>query len=234
MVLLDSSHATTSMDDIQTDLSPLVKQLAPGRDDSGAQIPFMAASDGIKQRKVVCQVTSPLTGPIIVDDVVYEKVDDDFIRLLPSKDMIFRRLTFQRAEGLVQSEALLTKEGSQRVLGETEQKKTRSSSKSKKRGNQRRNDSQQSLIEDSSDFLKVDHNYLASSYHTGIISGFMLISSYLESASSTGRMVKAVVIGLGAGLLPMFLHACLPILSIEILWFLILQKTTSVLEKINI
>ncbi|XP_028064961.1 eEF1A lysine and N-terminal methyltransferase isoform X1 [Camellia sinensis] len=219
MVLLDSSHATTSMDDIQTDLSPLVKQLAPGRDDSGAQIPFMAASDGIKQRKVVCQVTSPLTGPIIVDDVVYEKVDDDFIRLLPSKDMIFRRLTFQRAEGLVQSEALLTKEGSQRVLGETEQKKTRSSSKSKKRGNQRRNDSQQSLIEDSSDFLKVDHNYLASSYHTGIISGFMLISSYLESASSTGRMVrkvKAVVIGLGAGLLPMFLHACLPILSIEV------------------
>ncbi|RVW99830.1 hypothetical protein CK203_029137 [Vitis vinifera] len=106
----------------------------------------------------------------------------------------------------------------------------------------------------SSNNLKVYHNYLASSYHMGIISGFMLISSYLESVASTGRtvraalsylnflqnrhgsilvlnfevrisepaymplqlMVKAVVIGLGAGLLPMFLHGCMPFLDIEV------------------
>ncbi|GFY81622.1 S-adenosyl-L-methionine-dependent methyltransferases superfamily protein [Actinidia rufa] len=120
---------------------------------------------------ITLQVTSPLTGPIVVDDVVYEIVDNDISRLFPSKDLIFRRLTFQRMEGLVQSEALLTKEGSQKILGNIEQKKTRSSSKSKKKGNQRRNDPKLS--------------------------------------------VKVVVIGLGAGLLPMFLHACLPILCIE-------------------
>lgn len=38
--------------------------------------------------------------------------------------------------------------------------------------------------------LKVDHNYLASSYHNGIISGLMLISSYLERVSSAGGTVS--------------------------------------------
>ncbi|XP_058180960.1 uncharacterized protein LOC131299431 isoform X2 [Rhododendron vialii] len=177
---------------------------------------FMAASDGIKQRKIVHQVTSPLTGSIIVDDVIYEKVGDDFSYPLPSNDLIFRRLTFQRMEALVQSEALLTLGTSQKVLGDTEQKKARSSSKAKKRGNLKRNDPKVSVSDDLSEYLKVDHSYLASSYHTGIIAGFMLISSCLENASSTGKMVRAVVIGLGAGLLPMFLHACLPILCIEV------------------
>lgn len=41
------------------------------------------------------------------------------------------------------------------------------------------------------DNLKVDHSYLASSYHTGIISGFMLISSHLDSLASTGGMVRS-------------------------------------------
>ncbi|XP_059632140.1 uncharacterized protein LOC132274819 isoform X2 [Cornus florida] len=216
MIFLDTSHSNASMDEIQKDLSPLVKQLAPAKDDIGAQIPFMAASDGIKQRKIVNQVTSALTGLIVVDDVVYEEVDNDFSRLFPSKDLIFRRLIFQRTEGLVQSEALLTGEGSLSSTGEIEQKKTRSSSKSRKKGNQRRNDSHVSVMDESTKDLKVDHFYLASSYHTGIISGFMLISPYLECAASNGRMVKAIVIGLGAGLLPMFLHECLPFLHIEV------------------
>lgn len=176
----------------------------------------MAASDGIKQRKVVHQVTSSLTGPMVVDDVIYEKVDDDFLHLLPSEDLIFRRLTFQRSEGLVQSEALLKREGSPKIAGEKERKNTHSSSKSKKRGNRRRNECHVSQIDDSSNDLKVDHNYLASSYHAGIISGFMLISTYLERVASTGQSVKATVIGLGAGLLPMFLHGCLPFIHVEV------------------
>ncbi|KAM7488923.1 hypothetical protein LguiB_026407 [Lonicera macranthoides] len=216
MVLLDTSHSNASMDDIQKDLSPMVKHLAPGENGSGAQIPFMVAGDGIKQRKVFHQVSSALTGPIIVDDVVYEKVDDDLVSLFPSKELVFRRLTFQRSEGLVQSEALLTREGCQNVASGKEQKTRSLSKSSKKKGNQRRSDSLVSVTNDSRNELKVDHDYLASSYHTGIISGFMLISSYLESVASTGRTVKAIVIGLGAGLLPMYLHKSLPFLYIEV------------------
>ncbi|KAM5569586.1 hypothetical protein ABKV19_016876 [Rosa sericea] len=209
MVLLDASHVSASMDDIQKELSPLVKQLAPGKDDNGAQIPFMMASDGIKQRDIVHQVTSSITGPIIVEDVIYETDNGDISRILPSRDLTFRRLVFQRSEGLVQSEALLSEEGSKyKIVGQSEKKKTNSSSKSKKRGIQRRSD-------ETSHQLKVYHGYLASSYHTGIISGLMLISSYLESMASTQKSVKTVVIGLGAGLLPMFLHKCMPFMHIE-------------------
>ncbi|XP_017252040.2 pyruvate dehydrogenase E1 component subunit alpha, mitochondrial [Daucus carota subsp. sativus] len=44
----------------------------------------------------------------------------------------------------------------------------------------------------------------------------MLISSFLETVSFSGGKVKAAVIGLGAGLLPMFLHQSLQCLSIEV------------------
>lgn len=210
MILLDASHVSASMDDIQKDLSPLVKQLAPGKDDNGAQIPFMMASDGIKQRDIVHQVTSTITGPIIVEDVIYETVDGDISCILPSRELTFRRLVFQRSEGLIQSEALLSEEGSNsKVVGETERKKTNSSSRSKRKGIQKRSG-------ETSHQLKVYHGYLASSYHTGIISGLMLISSYLEGMASAHKSVKAVVIGLGAGLLPMFLKRCLPFVHTEV------------------
>ncbi|KAK9183511.1 hypothetical protein WN944_026664 [Citrus x changshan-huyou] len=289
MVLLDTSHASASMDEIQKDLSPLVKQLAPGKDDQGAQIPFMMAGDGIKHRNVVHQLvqldwymalvylfevecvmvhnsfevkdvvrfngklllwlypmtvlkilqaprtasspliwlsktaTSSLTGPIIVEDVVYENVDPELSRIWPSEDLKFRRLVFQRTQGLVQSEALLMRDGSShRTDVETERKKASSSSKSKRKGTQRRSDVTVCFlfdnlfdVIDSGNQLKVYHGYLASSYHMGIISGFTLISSYLESVASVGKSVKAVVIGLGAGLLPMFLHECMPFVGIE-------------------
>ncbi|KAF8402117.1 hypothetical protein HHK36_013069 [Tetracentron sinense] len=260
-VLLDARHTHASMDDIQKDLSPLIKQLAPRKHENGAQIPFMMASDGVKQRNVVQQVTSTMTGPIIVEDVIYENFDGDVSGLISSKDLMFRRLTFQRSQGLVQSEALITREGSsQKILGQTEGKKTSSSSKSKKRGNQRRNDSRVPSSDESRNNQKVDHNYLASSYHTGIISGFMLIAPNLERVASSRRtpamrkqfpslhtgqdpltqlrgaipsvdfalvhasfvkaygpmQVKTVVIGLGAGILPMFLCGCMPFLDIEV------------------
>lgn len=87
------------------------------------------------------QVTSSITGPIIVEDVIYETDNGDISRILPSRDLTFRRLVFQRSEGLVQSEALLSEEGSKyKIGGESEKKKTHSSSKSKRRGNQRRSD----------------------------------------------------------------------------------------------
>ncbi|XVE74431.1 hypothetical protein DITRI_Ditri12bG0016900 [Diplodiscus trichospermus] len=204
MVLLETIHANADMEDIQKDLSPLVKPLAPADNDKGDQIPFMTASDGIKQRNIVYQGSSSLTGPIVIEDVVYENADGDVNGSLP-----FRRLIFRRTEGLVQSEALLTRDGTlDKSVYETEPRKASSSSKPKRRGTQRRTN-------ESSSKMKVYHGYLASSYHTGIISGFSLISSYLESVASAGNKVKAVVIGLGAGLLPMFLHGCMQFMQIE-------------------
>ncbi|KAM7488903.1 hypothetical protein LguiB_026387 [Lonicera macranthoides] len=178
MVLLDTSHSNASMDDIQKDLSPLVKHLAPGKNGSGAQIPFMVAGDGIKQRKVVHQVSSALTGPIIVDDVVYEKVDDDLVSLFPSKELVFHCLTFQRSEGLVQSEALLTREGCQNVASGKEQKTHSPSKSSKKKGNQRRSDSLVSVTngKDYSFLCSFSSDFLAA--HAYLFFGFLMVIIY--------------------------------------------------------
>ncbi|KAG5015370.1 hypothetical protein JHK85_021506 [Glycine max] len=143
MVYLDASHSDTSMEEIQKDLSPLVTQLAPAENGNGAKIPFMMASEGIKERNIIHKVTSSLTGSIIVEDVIYENVDSEVSCIFPSGELMFRRLVFERAANLVQSEALL----------KDEQLPT--------------------------------------------------------------KLVKAVIIGLGAGLLPMFLHGCIPFLEIE-------------------
>ncbi|CAN8285349.1 unnamed protein product [Cochlearia groenlandica] len=198
MVYLDSSHSGVSMEDIQNDLSPMVTQVAPRNDDGNARIPYMMASDGIKKRNTVHEVTSSLTGQVVVEDVVYETSPGE---LDPSKDTTFRRLVFKRTEGLIQSEALLVEDDEKEI--------TKDVSQSKQKGNKKPNQ------EPSRPIMKVSHDYLASSYHTGIISGFTLISSYLKKAESSGKMVKTVIIGLGAGLLPMFLHGCFPFFDIE-------------------
>ncbi|KAL5702798.1 hypothetical protein ACHQM5_027966 [Ranunculus cassubicifolius] len=219
MVLLDSRHSDVSMDDIQKDLSPLVRGLAPGKLDDGPQIPFMMANDGIKQRNVVHQVNSTTTGDIIVEDVIYENVEGPPSDNTLSKDMTFRRLTFQRSLGLVQSEALLLtgEESSQAsVVDETDQKKPNPMSKSKKKTSHKKRSSPLPLVDESKNSKKVDHQYLASSYHGGIISGLTLVSTHLQDMASSGRTAKTVIIGLGAGLLPMYLRACIPCLDIEV------------------
>ncbi|KAK4779290.1 hypothetical protein SAY86_006818 [Trapa natans] len=205
MVFLECFPVTVSMDDIQKDLSPLVKQLAPAVTEYGTRIPFMMVEDAITERKIVHQVSSPLTGTIVIDDVVYTDADNDISEILGSKDLRFRRLIFQRNDLLVQSEALLIVE---RMASDADNSpKANKKHKSKKRGSLK---SKQSKGNEG-----IFHDYLVSPYHSGIISGFMLITSYLESMASTGNPVRTVVLGLGAGLIPMFLHQCLPCSLVE-------------------
>jgi len=86
----------------------------------------------------VLQVTSSLTGSIIVEDVIYENVDSEVSCIFPSRELVFRRLVFERAANLVQSEALLKDEQSPtKLVSETGRKKNNASSKSRKSGSQR-------------------------------------------------------------------------------------------------
>ncbi|XP_058094157.1 uncharacterized protein LOC131240120 [Magnolia sinica] len=88
-----------------------------------------------------------MTGPIIVEDAIYENGDSDGSGPIPLKDSVFRRLTFERSLGLVQSEALLVRqECTEKSPGEMEWKKT-ISSKSRKKGSRRKNNSRTSSID---------------------------------------------------------------------------------------
>jgi hypothetical protein len=188
----------------QNDLSPLVKDLEPGNPEEEARIPFMMAGDGVKQREILQEVTSEITGPMVVEDVVYENNDEDQSSMT---EKMFRRLIFKRNSGLVQSEALLVKDSTSDKADENNKK---SPSASKKRRNQKKGPSGSKTV------LRIDHSYLGSSYHSSIISGFSLIASALDSAAVAGTKVSTTVIGLGAGTLPMFLRGCLPFLDIKV------------------
>lgn len=86
----------------------------------------------------VLQVTSSLTGSIIVEDVIYENVDSEVSCIFPSGELMFRRLVFERAANLVQSEALLKDEQlPTKLVSETGKKKNNASSKSRKSGSWR-------------------------------------------------------------------------------------------------
>lgn len=93
------------------------------------------------------QVTSFLTGPIVVDEVIYENLDDyddDLNCKSESQDLVFRRLTFQRSHSLVQSEALLSTEGSDGMSSEVEENKVQATSRTRKKGKQGQFDSHSS------------------------------------------------------------------------------------------
>lgn len=81
-----------------------------------------------------------MTGQIVVEDVICDKVDDEIRRRFPSKELIFRRLTFQRTESLVQSEAILLVVPDDMSNG-VEDKTAGAASKSRKKGKQRKFDS---------------------------------------------------------------------------------------------
>ncbi|KAG2565624.1 hypothetical protein PVAP13_7NG121000 [Panicum virgatum] len=201
MVFLDSRHANIAMDIIKKDLSPLIKDLEPGNPEEEAPIPFMMAGDGVKQRDVLEEATSEITGRMVVEDVVYENADGDQ-GSMPEK--MFRRLMFGRSSGLVQSEALLIRDPHS---DETDKKNKNASATSKKRRNQKKG---------SKNSLRIDHSFLGSSYHSSIISGLSLVASSLSAASASGKKVSTTVIGLGAGCFPMFLRGCLPSVDIEV------------------
>ncbi|KAL6571303.1 hypothetical protein OROHE_002946 [Orobanche hederae] len=136
MIMLDSRHSNAQMDDILDDLKPLVKPLFPVgyNGDDGILYEYMVAGDGIKQRKIVHQVTSPLNGPIVVDDVVYKRTGYKY----PVIDIMIRRLT---VDSLVVSEVLLAREQTIGTSKEVEQKKVQETSKSSKKGKQKKLDS---------------------------------------------------------------------------------------------
>ncbi|KAL7098958.1 hypothetical protein ACP275_09G051800 [Erythranthe tilingii] len=198
IILLDSSNSCVPKELIQKYLTPLVRRLAPRECDDSDTFPFMHINDGTYQREVVHQVTSALAGTIVVDEAIYldlDQYDEDLDLVSDHRDLIFRRLTFERSANMVQSEALLA--------GQIEGKKV-------KKGKQR------SYCRPSRSYGKVDHNYLVRPYHNVIISGLMLISLHLKGSSSTECMFETVVIGIGAGLLPMFMKNWIPNLNIEV------------------
>ncbi|KAK6145803.1 hypothetical protein DH2020_019672 [Rehmannia glutinosa] len=220
MVMLDSRHTNLNMDEIEELCTYVKKVFSVGYSHDEVDFPVMILGDRlIKQRKTVHQVTSALNGLIVIEDLIYERAG----RRFPPKHLTIRRLTI---ESVVLSEVLVSRERRVGTSNEVEKKKGQATSKTRKKGKHRKSHSHSSGSpgEASSGIMKVHNNYLTSPQHNGIISGLMLFSVHLKRLVKTMVIglvplfkTKTLVIGLGAGLLPMFMNNNLPFLDIEVL-----------------
>ncbi|KAL8026591.1 hypothetical protein ABFX02_14G038300 [Erythranthe guttata] len=203
IVALDANH-NVLVNEIENDIFRLIKQLAPGDDIENANVEVTHADVRYKQKKSLYKVTSTLTGPIAIEDVIYFNPPGGIPNTVDtSKDIIFRRIRFGRTEVFAQSEALLATQ--------VQNKKVQA-----KKGKLRMVESQPSDSQASSGDMKVDHRYVRSGLTNGMISGLLLFSIHSKRTTSAGRLVKTVIIGLGAGLLPMCMRNYIPTLKIEV------------------
>ncbi|KAI5058386.1 hypothetical protein GOP47_0026556 [Adiantum capillus-veneris] len=204
MVFLDTDFYSGSMEVIQNDLSPLVQELLPNNCKAGVSVPYLMCSDGVLKREILEEVESSLTGAILVENVVLmnENMDGS------SHERYFRRLAFRRNPNMIQSEALLIKVA----------RKSHRRSKAGGKGNKLvKTKADKDEVSINSDDFQVDHSYLASPYHAVMIAGLSLIASNLTNWISSHVLVRVAIVGLGAGLLPMFLHKHMPFGKIEVM-----------------
>ncbi|KAL8045200.1 hypothetical protein ABFX02_08G097400 [Erythranthe guttata] len=128
-----------------------------------------------------------------VSSVSTGQISVEDVRYNQSQDITFRRLYFERAESLMHSEAPLSTEAFRQ-----------------KKGKPKKIDSH------ASSGVKVEHKILTTGFHKGVIAGLLLFSTHSKRTTKAGGLVKTVIIGLGPGILPMFMRNRLPSLKIEV------------------
>nr|XP_024106710.2 eEF1A lysine and N-terminal methyltransferase isoform X3 [Pongo abelii] len=181
-VALHRGQQYESMDHIQAELSARVMELAPAGMPTQQQVPFLSVGGDIGVRTIQHQDCSPLSGDYVIEDV---QGDDK---------RYFRRLIFLSNRNVVQSEARLLKDVSHKA-----QKKRK-----KDRKKQRPADAEDLPAAPGQ---SIDKSYLCCEHHKAMIAGLALLRNpelLLEIP------LALLVVGLGGGSLPLFVHDHFP------------------------
>ncbi|XP_065792851.1 eEF1A lysine and N-terminal methyltransferase isoform X2 [Muntiacus reevesi] len=182
-VALHRGQQYEGMDSIQAELSARVMELAPAGMPAQLQVPFLSVGGDIGVRIVQHQDRSPLSGDYVIEDV---QGDDK---------RYFRRLIFLSNRNVVQSEARLLQDVSHRA-----QKKRK-----KDRKKHRPADTPEDLP--AAPGQSIDKGYLCCEHHKAMIAGLALLKNpelLLETP------LALLVVGLGGGSLPLFIHDHFP------------------------
>ncbi|KAM9111226.1 eEF1A lysine and N-terminal methyltransferase isoform 4-T4 [Megaptera novaeangliae] len=182
-VALHRGQQYEGMDSIQAELSARVMELAPAGMPAQQQVPFLSVGGDIGVRTVQHQDCSPLSGDYVIEDV---QGDDR---------RYFRRLIFLSNRNVVQSEARLLKDVSHRAQ--------------KKRKKDRKKQRPADTPEDppAAPGQAIDKSYLCCEHHKAMIAGLALLRNpelLLETP------LGLLVVGLGGGSLPLFVHDHFP------------------------
>ncbi|XP_004384167.1 eEF1A lysine and N-terminal methyltransferase [Trichechus manatus latirostris] len=182
-VALHRGQQYEGMDSIQAELSARVMELAPVGMPAQQQVPFLSVGGDIGIRTVQHRDCSPLSGDYVIEDV---QGDDKHF---------FRRLIFLNNRNVVQSEARLLKDVSYRA--QKKHKKDR-----KKQWPAETPDAVPAAPSQS-----IDKSYLCCEHHKAMIAGLALLRN---SKLLLETPLALLVVGLGGGSLPLFVHDHFP------------------------
>ncbi|XP_054977601.1 eEF1A lysine and N-terminal methyltransferase isoform X1 [Sorex araneus] len=182
-VALHRGQPYGGMDSIQAELSARVLELAPAGMPAQHQVPFLSVGGDIGERTVRHQACSPLSGDFVVEDVQGDG------------GHLFRRLIFLCSRNVVQSEARLL---SAAAPGDQ-----------KKRKRQRKKQRAPNTAEDppAAPGQTVDKSFLCCEHHRAMVAGLALLRS---PAPPLETPLAVLVVGLGGGSLPLFIHDHFP------------------------
>ncbi|XP_035639415.1 eEF1A lysine and N-terminal methyltransferase-like isoform X3 [Oncorhynchus keta] len=193
VVAMHREQEYTDMQAVQSELSPMVMELAPPGMPANQKVPFLSVGGELGWREVVSHGTSDLSGQYSVEDVRGED------------GQLYRRLVFLGNDGLVQSESRLTNPA---AAAASSQKNKKSRRKAKPSAPPPMTTPSQTP----GGALEVDKGYLCCTHHRVMVAGLAM----LGVGTDHNKDVSVLLVGLGGGGLPQFLRDFVPGARVEV------------------
>ncbi|KAF7668517.1 hypothetical protein LDENG_00009010 [Lucifuga dentata] len=186
IVAMHRNQEYTDMQAVQTELSPMVMDLAPPGMPANQQVPFLSVGGDLGWREVVSRGVSELSGEYCVENVRGEDGE------------LYRRLVFLSNTGLVQSE--------NRLLSLT------NTSSHKKKNKKKVKSTAPPKVPSAS--LSVDSGFLCCTHHEVMVAGLSMLG--VGKPQNKDIPVSVLLVGLGGGGLPQFLRDFVPGVAVEV------------------
>ncbi|XP_053178130.1 eEF1A lysine and N-terminal methyltransferase [Scomber japonicus] len=186
IVAMHRNQEYTDMQAVQSELSPMVMDLAPPGMPDNQQVPFLSVGGDLGWREVVSRGVSELSGEYCVENVRGEDGE------------LYRRLVFLSNAALVQSESRLVSSNNASSHKKKNKKKAKPTA----------------LPTTSSTSLSVDSGFLCCAHHEIMVAGLAMLGVGMPQNKDVS--VSVLLVGLGGGGLPQFLRDFVPGVAVEV------------------
>ncbi|XP_059196441.1 eEF1A lysine and N-terminal methyltransferase [Centropristis striata] len=186
VVAMHRNQEYTDMQGVQSELSPMVMDLAPPGMPANQQVPFLSVGGDLGWREEVSRGVSELSGEYCVENVKGEDGE------------LYRRLVFLSNAALVQSESRLV------ALNTASGHKKKNKKKVKPTA----------APATSSTSLSVDSGFLCCAHHEVMVAGLTMLG--VGTPQNKDVPVSVLLVGLGGGGLPQFLRDFVPNVFVEV------------------